>query len=761
MATVPRFSGPTVDPTVVRGGEQRAYDFGQDAIAKGAQDVASVLGGIAEAERRKADDAQLMEFEGQLYGAENAIFNDGEKGAFSKRGKDAIGISQVAMPEWEKQTGALIDALPSRLRANAQRLRLERTRRNALQLQKHELDQADAYHDEQATSTIKLAADEALLKRDDPQAVAASADRAMLAADRLARGMSDEGKNLARRQAASGVYRSVLTATAEADPSAAAERLAEYRQFLTGEDQVAVEKTLRPYMIDADTNARLDAWLAGSEADIGTFEFDGAASSAAEVDQIARDSVRRTLGLESVNGEKNKSSSAEGVGQFIDSTWFEKLERYEPHLLGGLTARQLVAMPKSDPRRQQIVALKRDKALSTKMTEHYAVENARGLYESGLPVTQQTVYLAHHFGLDGARRLLRAAPNTPVASILPAKDVAANPYLRGKTVAQLMANHAKRAGEGKAATVANGAPTVRTSDGRTDWAALTERAMGLSNPLQRDAMLRTISQREKLESARRQQQESEMMEGIYTKIETFDPSAGAPRFTAAETALLQSGGHMKGVEARIEQRISGQVVQSDPLLVDELSRQAVLDPTGFARRNIRSESHRLGTGDLSRLLEMQRDVKDPGKRADWSDEQQRLDEAFYGLGIAPSGDAKGKDSGKANEVRERHRGELRMAWNAAVAAYVQTTGKKPVGAAADEIMRAVQRKYALRMTDQTERFESGRPGFYEDAARDRAKLDPVLREKIRADHRARFGTEPTETYLNWMQARASTPGASQ
>jgi hypothetical protein len=750
MATVPRFSGPTVDPTVVQGGEQRAYDFGQEAIARGAQDVARVLGAVAENERKKADEAQLMEFEGQLYGTENAIFNDGEKGAFSKRGKDAIGISQVAMPEWEKQTGALIDALPARLRMNAQRMRMERTRRNALQLQKHELDQSDAYHDEQATSTIKLAADEALLKRDDPQAVATAADRAMLAADRLARGMSDEGKSLARRQAASGVYRSVLTATAEADPSAAAERLAEYRQFLTGEDQVAVEKTLRPYMIEADTNARLDAWLAGSEADIGSFEFEGAAASSAEAESIARASVGRTVGLES-GGQadaKNPLSSATGAAQFISSTWMDMIQRHRPDLAKGRT-------------KSEVLALRNDPALSKAMAEEYAVENCRGLYESGLPVTPQTAYLSHHFGLDGARRLLRAPPNTPVASILPAKDVAANPYLRGKTVAELMANHAKRAGEGKAATVANGAPTV-TTDGRPDWTALTERAMAMPNPLQREAMLRTIRQRQGLDEARRQQQDRDVMEGIYTKIETFDPSAGAPRFTAAETAFLQREGRMAGVESRIEQRIAGQVVQSEPMLVDQISREAVLNPTAFARRDIRSDSHRLGTGDLARLLEMQRDVKDPAKRADWSDEQQRLEEAFYGLGIAPSGDAKGKDSGKANEMRERHRGELRMAWNAAVAAYTQDNGKKPVGAAADTLLRSVQRNYALRMADQGQRAEAGKPLFYEDAARDRANFDPAERARVRDAYRAKYGQAPTETWLdNFMARAAMRTGAKQ
>src|SRR3546814_7412818 len=104
-------------------------------------------------------------------------------------------------------------------------------------------------------------------------------------------------------------------------------------------------------------------------------------------------------------------SSATGPAQFVDETWLEMLRKHRP---------DLAALP-----RPEALGLRTDPDLSKAMAEAYAVENARGLYESGLPVTEQTVYMAHHFGLGGARALLRAAPDARVASILPARDVRA------------------------------------------------------------------------------------------------------------------------------------------------------------------------------------------------------------------------------------------------------------------------------------------------------------------------------------------------
>src|SRR3546814_3838384 len=90
-------------------------------------------------------------------------------------------------------------------------------------------------------------------------------------------------------------------------------------------------------------------------------------------------------------------SSATGPAQFVDETWLEMLRKHRP---------DLAALP-----RPEALGLRTDPDLSKAMAEAYAVENARRLYESGLPVTEQTVYMAHHFGLGGAPALPRGDPD--------------------------------------------------------------------------------------------------------------------------------------------------------------------------------------------------------------------------------------------------------------------------------------------------------------------------------------------------------------
>src|SRR3546814_5913628 len=93
--------------------------------------------------------------------------------------------------------------------------------------------------------------------------------------------------------------------------------------------------------------------------------------------------------------------------------------------------------------------------------------------------------MANHFGLGGARALLRADPDARVASILPARDVRANPYLKDMTVADLVENHQRRAGE--AVVPASAAVPARAADGSTDWVAMARRASALPHPVLRPA----------------------------------------------------------------------------------------------------------------------------------------------------------------------------------------------------------------------------------------------------------------------------------
>lgn len=163
-------------------------------------------------------------------------------------------------------------------------------------------------------------------------------------------------------------------------------------------------------------------------------------SSKADTGNPVQDTVNRIIGAESGGNPnaKNTKSSAEGLGQFIDSTWFHMVRKYRPDIANGKTNAQLKA-------------LKRDPALSREMTTRYVEENAALLKKHGFPVNVRNLYVMHFLGSGEGPKLLRADPNQPVSSFISAQSINANQkVLSGKTAQQVLdwAAQAMKVGKG-------------------------------------------------------------------------------------------------------------------------------------------------------------------------------------------------------------------------------------------------------------------------------------------------------------------------
>ena len=113
---------------------------------------------------------------------------------------------------------------------------------------------------------------------------------------------------------------------------------------------------------------------------------------------------------------KNPKSSAKGHFQFIKSTWLTMMRRYAPKLASKLSE-------------SQQLALRQNYSFARQMARHYMNEIIIHFNRTGTPVTPGTTYLGWFLGPDGAARLLKKNPDTPIHAALPAQVIRANPFL--------------------------------------------------------------------------------------------------------------------------------------------------------------------------------------------------------------------------------------------------------------------------------------------------------------------------------------------
>jgi hypothetical protein len=153
------------------------------------------------------------------------------------------------------------------------------------------------------------------------------------------------------------------------------------------------------------------------------------------------DFTDKIIGVESGGNAaaQNPNSTASGTGQFLNSTWLETVKKYAPEIAQGKTD-------------SQIIALKSNPILARQMVKDYASENAGILKAEGQPITPGNIYLAHFAGPQGAIDLLNADAGATAKSVLGQKVIAANPFLKDMSAADVVAWADKKMGGAVAAS---------------------------------------------------------------------------------------------------------------------------------------------------------------------------------------------------------------------------------------------------------------------------------------------------------------------
>lgn len=161
----------------------------------------------------------------------------------------------------------------------------------------------------------------------------------------------------------------------------------------------------------------------------------------------AYDAFRNRLESGGDDNAYNPRSGALGKHQFLASTWLGLVRRHQPAWAQGLSTAQILDARRDGARSDQMVAL-------------YDQESAQQLARAGYAATPGNLYLAHHFGAAGARKILGATDDTPMQSLVTRAAYRANPHLHGKTKAQVMADFVRRGGAAAASSDATPARTT-------------------------------------------------------------------------------------------------------------------------------------------------------------------------------------------------------------------------------------------------------------------------------------------------------------
>ena len=132
---------------------------------------------------------------------------------------------------------------------------------------------------------------------------------------------------------------------------------------------------------------------------------------------------------------RNPLSTAQGTGQFIDSTFIDTFKKTFPSAAGPMTDAQILAT--------------RGTGVENAMLKKFTEDNQSILASRGIPVTNTNTYLAHFLGAGGATRALTASPDTPINQVVDPKAIAANPQVfnQVRTVRDLQNWAATKMGE--------------------------------------------------------------------------------------------------------------------------------------------------------------------------------------------------------------------------------------------------------------------------------------------------------------------------
>lgn len=592
-------------------------NVGADQVGAALGRVAGTLGQIAVQEQEKIDTAAAMSAEATLRGEQNTMLfgtGDGQnRGAFGTEGSDAFGVVDRTLPNFEKRRSEIAGSLKGGARAIFERrtstwgedMRGDLLRHTAGESEKYRAAAEKAYQ-EQSLNT-------AVLYYNRPDRVDATIRDAQDTFIAQNPGLHPEALKVGLGAIESSTRRAVLTRMMTESPSQAQAYYEAHRGQFTGTDQAEIERVLVP-LAKADRGEQIgrEVWSGGA----------GATGYAA---------FRRALESGGDANARNPNSSATGADQFTEGTWLRMVKAEQPAWAQGRSRDEILAM-RTDPEKSGQMAAALDR------------ESAATLTSAGMPVTNENLYAAHHFGAGAGVKFARASLDTPIESVLSAEAIEANPYLRGKTKGDVIANWNARAGR----SVSVGASVADKKQFILDT---------VTDDTERKAALNYVEMQDTLTKQREAEAEKSMIETINTKVEQSDPSMPFAKIvTPEELAWAQESGRVGAWEARLKQRVAGtdEATPRDVLLayrtvVGNAARGDKVALSELAKYNPYDPNLRMSQSDRDWLAKSQADIfsGDPAKVAKAASEGE-INDIIRTYTVNTLGVGKGMSGGKLN-----------------------------------------------------------------------------------------------------------------
>jgi soluble lytic murein transglycosylase len=243
---IPTIDGPSVRSRSIGAPQVRAQQPDTSMLELG-QQVLGAAGKIYQKSAEDADNAALIAAEAQLSDWKTSTMFDQQAGVYSRKGRNALDITNQTMPQFDQQADKLGQSLTNeRQKARWQQIvASQRTGLNS-ELNRYEFGERQRFYDETDEASLNSATTAAAAYYQDPGQVAYYQNKGarVIAANGQRKGLPLEAINQNVQAFNSNVAVSVIDRMTQDDPLKAQQYFAAASAYMTPDDQAKVDKVL-------------------------------------------------------------------------------------------------------------------------------------------------------------------------------------------------------------------------------------------------------------------------------------------------------------------------------------------------------------------------------------------------------------------------------------------------------------------------------------------------------------------------------------